>query len=111
VSLIQESPVIRLAALRVLRHLIGHEEDVVIANSVGIPTLVARSIDIVLNNSGERLQAIRFCQKILSIPGAAKHFPIAITRALVSIGFDGQLEQDKLHRSSLSILCQLGQRF
>lgn len=108
VCLVQEAPVLRSAAIRVLRFLLCREEDVIIFGSVGIPTLIARSFDIILNNAGERIQAIRLCQKILSIPGGAKHFPVPITRALISIGFDGELEQDKLHRSSLSLLCQLG---
>lgn len=108
VCLVHESTVIRMAALRVLRYLAVSESDLSVMNECGIPYLVVRSMDIVLNNSGERMQATRLCQRILAIPNGAQHFPNAITRALVAIGFDGQTEHDKLYRGSLSLLCQLG---
>ncbi len=106
-SLVHEATVVRIAALRALRYLINTEDDLAVAEAAGIPLLIVRSLDLVLNNSGERMQAVRFAQKILSIPSGAEHFPTNLTRALVSIGFDGLVE-DKLHRSSLSVLCQLG---
>jgi hypothetical protein len=84
------------------------ETDLIAMQETGIPFLVVRSLDIVLNNSSERLQASRLCQRILAIPDGAKHFPTPITRALIAIAFDGHAEQDKLYRVSLSLLCQLG---
>ncbi|ODM99839.1 Rapamycin-insensitive companion of mTOR [Orchesella cincta] len=96
-----------MAALRVLRYLVVTVEDLEVMNDVQIPFLIVRSMDIVLNNSGERLNAARLCQQILAIPDGASHFPSPISRALVAIGFDGLIEHDKLHRASLSILCQL----
>lgn len=107
VCLVHEATVIRMAALRVLRYLVVTAEDLEVMNSVQIPFLIVRSMDIVLNNSGERLHAARFCQQILAIPDGASYFPSPISRALVAIGFDGLIEHDKLHRGSLSLLCQL----
>lgn len=108
VSLIHEATVVRVAALRALRYLISTEDDLVAMNETGIPFLVVRSLDIVLNNSSERVQATRICQRILAIPNGHNYFPVPITRALVAIGMDGKPEGDKLYRGSLSLLCQLG---
>ena len=97
-----------MAALRVLRYLILTEQDVAAVSTTGIPYLIVRSMDVVLNNSGERMQAARLCQRLLAVAKGAQSFPSPVTRALVSIGFDGLVERDKLHKASLSILCQLG---
>lgn len=100
--------VIRVAALRVLRYLVNSGDDLKVITALGIPYLVARSLDIVLNNSSERIQAIRFCQKILSFPNGASLFPVPILRALVALALDGVQENDKIHYACLSILCELG---
>ncbi|CAG7716760.1 unnamed protein product [Allacma fusca] len=105
--LIHEIAVIRMAGLRALRYMIRSRDDMLVMISTGIPYLIVRSLDVVLNNSGERMQAARFCQRMLAVAKAAENFPPAVTRALVAIGFDGLEEHDKLHRGSLSILCQL----
>jgi len=107
VCLVNEAPVIRMGALRVLRYLTVTEEDLIVLNATQLPYLIVRSLDIKLNNIGERTQAIRLCQRFLAIPNGAAHFPSSITRSLVALGFDGEIDQDKIHVSSLSLLCQL----
>lgn len=107
VSLIHEATVVRLAALRVLRYLLQTEEDMIIMTQTGVPYLIVRSLDFLLNNSAERLQATRLCQRMLAIPRGAAHFPTPITRSLIAISFDGAADGDKLYRASISILCQL----
>lgn len=107
ISLVHEATVVRLATLRCIRYLVTTEEDVIALNETGVPFLIVRCLDVVLNNSSERLQATRLCQRLLAVPNGALHFPACVTRALVAIGFDGPVEQDKLHKLSLSLLCQL----
>lgn len=104
-AILHEGVDVRAAALRAMRYLIINEETVDAFNQVNLPLLVARSLDVVLENKLERLQALRLSRKLLSINPLA--FPSALTRSMISIARDGQTERDILTRSCWAALSEL----
>lgn len=96
---------VRAAALRAMRYLVVDEITVAAFNQVNLSFLVARSLDVVLDNKLERLQALRLARKLLSINPLA--FPPALTRSLISISRDGLQERDILTRSCWAALSEL----
>lgn len=95
----------RAATLRVLRHSINDAADVLILNKLQIPHLIARSIDIVLKNEHERIQALRLSLRMLNL--APKHFSFAVARCLVSLVNSVNENKDRMIYSALFLLCQL----
>ena len=53
---------------------------------VNLPFLICRSIDILLDNRSERVQALRLVRKLLSL--SPQRFPLAITHCLVAVAKD-----------------------
>ncbi|RVE41299.1 hypothetical protein evm_014048 [Chilo suppressalis] len=82
ISLVDESMVIRAAALRVLRYLIKTESDVATFNTLKLPYLVTRSIDLMLRNEEERAQALRVIRRVVAVVGAAIGQPAQRYRSL-----------------------------
>lgn len=72
---------------------------------VNLPIFIVRSIDIVLENRTERIQALRLVRKFLSI--SPHLFPSAFTRSLIAIAQDGQVEHDTLTRACWALLAEL----
>lgn len=70
-----------------------------------MPIYIVRSIDIVLENRTERIQALRLVRKFLSI--SPRLFPPAFTRSLVAIAQDGLDEHDTLTRACWALLAEL----
>lgn len=68
---------------------------------------ICRSLDIVLDNRVERVQAMRLCRKILCI--YPELFPHSVTSCLVSLAKTGLEEKDPLLRASLGTLAELGE--
>ncbi|XP_023229474.1 rapamycin-insensitive companion of mTOR-like [Centruroides sculpturatus] len=70
-----------------------------------MPLLIARSLDIVLDNRIERVQALRLVRKLLCID--PQQFPRALTNCLVAIANDGVQERDILVKACLAALSEL----
>ncbi|XP_054162554.1 rapamycin-insensitive companion of mTOR-like isoform X2 [Oppia nitens] len=105
VALFHEAGEVRGAGLRAMRYLLRDEESVEAFCRVNLPLLICRSIDIVLDNRLERIQALRLVRQLLSLN--PKKFPLAITRCLVSIAKDGVQERDMLVRACWATLTEL----
>lgn len=58
-SLIHTFTQVRAAALRTIRYVLTTTKDVKVFNSIQLPHLLCRSIDIMLKNDDERVQALK----------------------------------------------------
>lgn len=96
---------VRAAALRAIRYLLKDEISVKSLLRISLPIFIVRSIDIVLENRTERIQALRLVRKFLSI--SPHLFPSAFTRSLIAIAQDGQVEHDTLTRACWALLAEL----
>ena len=63
-------------------------------------------MDIMLDNQVERVQALRFARRLLMV--APDYFPVSLARCLVAIARDGAKERDRLLRSALATLNEMG---
>ncbi|XP_018577043.1 rapamycin-insensitive companion of mTOR isoform X2 [Anoplophora glabripennis] len=106
ISLTHESSQIRTAGLRCIRHVLKNENDVVQLNKLLIPYLLARSLDLVLKNDVERIEAMKLMRKCLII--APSKFSISMVRSLISLANDGAEAKDRLLRICLATLSELG---
>lgn len=106
VSLLNESTQVRAAGLRAIRHVLSLEDDVMILNNLQFPYLIARSIDLVLRNDSERIQAFKLIRKILLI--CPKNFDVTLVRTLVSLANGVGEDKDRMLRVCLAALCELG---
>lgn len=104
-ALFHEAAEVRAAALRAIRYLLKDEQAVESLFRVDLPIFIVRSIDIVLENRLERIQALRLVRKFLSI--SPHLFPAAFTRSLIAIAQDGQVEHDTLTRACWALLAEL----
>lgn len=104
-GLVSSNTLVRAGGLRVIRYIINSPDDVLILNKLQIPNLIARSIDLVLKNDHERIQAFRLALKILNI--SPKQFSTAVTRSLVSLANSISENKDRMIYSCLAVLCQL----
>lgn len=50
---------VRAAALRTIRYILNNRDDLKIFNELELPQLVCRSIDVMLKNDDERVQALK----------------------------------------------------
>lgn len=104
-ALFHDAAEVRAAALRAIRYLLKDETSVKSLLRVNLPIFIVRSIDIVLENRTERIQALRLVRKFLSI--SPRLFPSAFTRSLIAIAQDGQVEHDTLTRACWALLAEL----
>ncbi|XP_050502878.1 rapamycin-insensitive companion of mTOR [Diabrotica virgifera virgifera] len=110
-SLIHNSAQIRTAGLRCIRHVLKTETDIVQANKLLIPYLLTRSLDLILRNDVERIEAMKLIRKTLII--SATTFDIALARCLVSLAYEGAEAKDRMLRvcmATLSELCVLNSK-
>ncbi|XP_067137023.1 rapamycin-insensitive companion of mTOR isoform X2 [Centruroides vittatus] len=105
VALLHETCEVRAAGLRALRYLLRDRDSVEAFCRVQMPLLIARSLDIVLDNRIERVQALRLVRKLLCID--PQQFPRALTNCLVAIANDGIQERDILVKACLAALSEL----
>lgn len=91
--------------MRAIRYLLKDRVSVKSLLRISLPIFIVRSIDIVLENRTERIQALRLVRKFLSI--APDLFPSAFTRSLIAIAQDGQVEHDTLTRACWALLAEL----
>ncbi|XP_076265709.1 rapamycin-insensitive companion of Tor isoform X2 [Rhynchophorus ferrugineus] len=106
VSLVHESTIIRSAGLRCIRHTVKTEDDVIYINSILIPFLIIRSLDLVQKNDVERVEAMKLTRKLLTL--APDHFDICMVRSLVSLANEGTESKDRMLRISLATLSEIG---
>lgn len=69
-------------------------------------TPLYRCMDIMLDNQAERAQGLRLARRMLQI--APSLFPRALAHCLIAIARDGAKERDRLLRSALATLNELG---
>lgn len=105
VALFNEAAEVRAASLRAIRLLLKDVHAVETLLRCNLPIFIVRSIDIVLENRQERIQALRLVRNVVSI--SPHLFPPAFTRSLIAIAQDGQVEHDILTRACWAILAEL----
>ncbi|GAB0093446.1 rapamycin-insensitive companion of mTOR [Sergentomyia squamirostris] len=105
-SLVHHFTQVRAAAIRAVRHLMTHPKDVQSFNDLQLSNLVCRSLDIVLKNEEERVQALKLIRRLLIL--APHLINPAIVRCLVSLGESGSEYGDRMLRSCLAVLCEFG---
>ena len=66
---------------------------------------MVRSLDLILDNTVERVQALRLARTLLEV--APRLFPTDLTRCLLAITADGPIERDKLWMITLATVTQL----
>lgn len=93
----------RAGAIKAIRHLIQEVNAVKLFNEIHLPFLLCRSLDIVLRNEEERMQALKLIRKILVI--SPMNIEQCIVTCLVSLAESGV--EDRALRSILAILCEL----
>ncbi|XP_028898249.2 rapamycin-insensitive companion of mTOR isoform X2 [Zeugodacus cucurbitae] len=104
VSLIHTFTQVRAAALRTIRYVLVTPRDVKIFNSMQLQHLVCRSIDVLLKNDDERVQALKLIRKMLAISPADIN-PVLV-RCLVSLADSGIEDGDNMLRACLATLCE-----
>lgn len=84
-------------------------DDLETFNKLNLPLLLCRSLDLVVKNEEERIQALKLIRKMIMI--SPDHLSIAIVRCLVSLcdclTVDGQ-KPDRIVRACLATLSELG---
>ena len=65
IPLTSSSGEVRAGTLRVLRYFIRSKQDVVAVTSVNMHLLIARTLDLDLDNKPERIQAVKLARKLL----------------------------------------------
>ncbi|KAL9882938.1 rapamycin-insensitive companion of Tor isoform 1-T1 [Glossina fuscipes fuscipes] len=103
-SLIHTFTQVRAAALRTIRYVLATTDDIKIFNSMQLPYLLCRSIDLMLKNDDERVQALKLIRKMLAI--SAIDISAVVVRCLVSLADTGIEENDNLLRACLATLCE-----
>ncbi|XP_058127158.1 rapamycin-insensitive companion of mTOR [Anopheles ziemanni] len=86
-SLVHPLPQIRAGALRALRRLLLAPEDLRALNRLQLAHLVCRSLDVMLRNGEERVQALKLVRRMLVV--APDELSAAIVRCLVALGESG----------------------
>lgn len=100
---------IRAGALRLTRYLLRTVDDLHSFNRLNLPYFICRSLDLVVKNEEERIQALKLIRKMIMI--SPDLLSIAIVRCLVSLCdtlmIDGQ-KPDRIVRACLATLSELG---
>ncbi|KAL3868472.1 hypothetical protein ACJMK2_041273 [Sinanodonta woodiana] len=105
VILLERAKEVRAATLRVIKHLLMDEETVAVVLDLHIDFLIARSLDICLDNEVERIHAQKLVRKMIHL---VPHLvPCSLVYPLVSIGNDGAAERDRMVRISMATVCEL----
>lgn len=100
---------VRAGALRVSRYLLKTTSDLKEFNNLQLPYLVCRSLDILLKNEEERIQALKLIRKMILI--SPENVSPVLVRCLVSLGDTSMIENskpDRIVRSCLATLSELG---
>ncbi|XP_017025481.1 rapamycin-insensitive companion of mTOR [Drosophila kikkawai] len=103
-SLVHTFTQVRAAALRTIRYAINTSNDIKVFNALQLQHLVCRSIDLMLKNDDERVQALKLVRKMLAI--APEDISPVVVRCLVSLADSGIDENDNLLRACLATLAE-----
>ncbi|KAH8404427.1 hypothetical protein KR222_010690, partial [Zaprionus bogoriensis] len=95
---------VRAAALRTIRYTISTAKDIKAFNTLQLQHLLCRSIDLMLKNDDERVQALKLVRKMLAI--APEEISPVVVRCLVSLADSGIEESDNLLRACLATLAE-----
>lgn len=68
--------------------------------------IIFRSLDLLLRNDSERIEAMKLMRKALVI--APSKFDISMARCLVSLAYEGSEAKDRMLRVCLATLSELG---
>ncbi|BFY99539.1 hypothetical protein BsWGS_02579 [Bradybaena similaris] len=105
VGLLNEAKQLRTASLRVLRYLLPYKDTLDTMLNLHFDYLVARCLDVCLDNEIERIHAVKLIRQIIKL--SPYKFPSSLLYALVAIGNDGASERDRMVRVSLETICEL----
>ncbi|XP_071486718.1 rapamycin-insensitive companion of mTOR-like [Diadema antillarum] len=104
-ALVHPSKEVRGAGVRALRHLIQDESAVQAMVALHVDRLLVRSLDICQQNDVERIQALRFIRRILTV--APAYCPLSLVHVLVAISNNGEKERDRMRNACVATLCEL----
>ncbi|KAF7494820.1 Rapamycin-insensitive companion of mTOR [Sarcoptes scabiei] len=105
ISLFHEIAEVRAACLRAIRYFVQSKQTLQVLLELQLQHLIARSLDIILDNRIERIQAFRLVRHMMAID--PKLFPLALARCLCSIANDNLLEKDTLLRACWATIAEL----
>ncbi|OQR78947.1 rapamycin-insensitive companion of mTOR-like [Tropilaelaps mercedesae] len=105
VFLVDGETEVRSEALRVLRHLTASESMFEVMRQAFIPPLVVKSLDIVLDNKVERLQALRLMRRCASV--APQKFPLEFVHSILAVANDGAAEKDNFAKACVATAAEL----
>lgn len=100
---------VRAGALRVTRYLLKTTDDLHTFNRLRFPYFVSRSLDILLKNEEERIQALKLIRKMMTI--SAEHMSPVLVRCLVALVDTSMIENskpDRILRACLATLSEIG---
>ncbi|XP_017050500.1 rapamycin-insensitive companion of mTOR [Drosophila ficusphila] len=103
-SLVHTFTQVRAAALRTIRYALNTPKDIKAFNALQLQHLLCRSIDLMLKNDDERVQALKLVRKMLAI--APEDISPVVVRCLVSLADSGIEENDNLLRACLATLAE-----
>ncbi|XP_044316925.1 rapamycin-insensitive companion of mTOR [Drosophila rhopaloa] len=103
-SLVHTFTQVRAAALRTIRYALSTPKDIKAFNALQLQHLLCRSIDLMLKNDDERVQALKLVRKMLAI--APEDISPVVVRCLVSLADSGIEENDNLLRACLATLAE-----
>ncbi|XP_056646449.1 rapamycin-insensitive companion of mTOR [Diorhabda sublineata] len=106
VPLTHPSAQIRTAGLRCIRHVLKTEADIVQLNKLLIPYLLTRSLDLILRNDLERVEAMKLIRKMMII--SSSNLDVSLARCLVSLAYEGAEAKDRMLRVCMATLSELG---
>ncbi|XP_017088263.2 rapamycin-insensitive companion of mTOR [Drosophila bipectinata] len=104
-SLVHTFTQVRAAALRTIRYALSTPNDIKAFNALQLQHLLCRSIDLMLKNDDERVQALKLVRKMLAI--APEDISPVVVRCLVSLADSGIEENDNLLRACLATLAEI----
>uniref|UniRef100_A0A2C9LNG1 Rapamycin-insensitive companion of mTOR n=1 Tax=Biomphalaria glabrata TaxID=6526 RepID=A0A2C9LNG1_BIOGL len=105
IGLLNDAKQVRTATLRVIRYLLPYNETLDIFLHLHFDFLVARCLDVSLDNEIERIHAIKLIRQIIKT--SPSKCPKSLLYVLVAIGNDGASERDRMVRVSLETICEL----
>ncbi|XP_074640196.1 rapamycin-insensitive companion of mTOR-like isoform X2 [Tubulanus polymorphus] len=108
VCLVSSSKEIRAATLRAIGHLLENDEILAAVLKLRLDYLIARSLDIYVDDNDsdlERIQAVKLIRKIIQIE--PRVVPQSLIFPLVAIAFGGTSKKDPLYRLCYETICEL----
>lgn len=97
---------VRAGALRAIRYLLKSAKDLQSFNALQLTHFLCRSLDVLLDNEEERVQALKLIRKMLAI--APDLISPVLVRSLIALGESGVEDRDRMLRACLATLCELG---